>query len=557
MLAFPLFLLLPALLAQVPGSYISTSGDISLSYAIGASAPEATLKITNVGPQAALFSTTDDQPWLSVFFDEPTVADVLVRNGLEAHFTVKADPTGLAPGTHRGIITIDARDIATGAEYDTKQLNVVLAVEGRDSGAPPSGSSPVPSPLSSPEPDVTPTPKPSEPATVEIPGVTKTVEGLPIETLISAWSDTGKSSSTRSGRDGAFSIIKLPTPDRWHIGASAELGGVPYRSSEVVVDTSRPIVPLELVLLALRSEPLPEPVEAIRAATERITLEVSDGAEVSIPPGAAGLEGSVSVEIKPLAEAETQKGTRIISTVYDISLKDERGRGITTLQKDIEITLPYRDEDLRAQGTREDRIGPAYFEALKKIWIRIGTFRIDKEKNLVFFSVRHLTRFALVAPADVQPPDPPSGVEARESLAGFVLRWQNPSYDFHHAKIYRSLVPNKIGTLAANYISGTTKEDTFNKGVGKVYYYVVRAIDLAGNESLNTKQISVRAESAVVVTPSPQPISSPAESPSVAPMPTQESPSLAPSVLPVPTEKPKGFFSRAWQAVRSFFQRVL
>ncbi len=558
---FYAFLAIPALLAQILGSYISVPGDLSISYTAGDAAPtQVLLKVTNIGAQAALFAATSDQPWLSVFLDEPSATEVLLRGGLDVDFTVRTDPAGFVPGVYRGVITLRAQDISTGAVYDTQKVTVALAVQERVSTT---AGEILPEPAPQPSPSATagtatpaPTPKIEEPVIIKVPGIARTYDGLPVEAFIWAWSDKGKTGSSRSARDGTFEM-ELDRKDRWHLGASAEIHNVLEKSSEVLIDTAVPLVsPVELVLSALGTQLLPEAVRVTRLAEERIIVKVSDGAEVSIPPLAARQEGTVSVEIKPLGEAPSQKGARIVSTVYDITLKDEGGGDIKALGQDVEITLPYREQDLSTQGTSESRIAPAYFDTLKHAWIRITPFRIYKEKKVVRFFTRHLTRFALVAPADTQPPDAPSGIEVKESLAGFVLRWQNPTYDFHHAKIYRSRALNKIGVLVADNIKDATKENKFNKEVGKVYYYVVRAIDLAGNESLNTKQVSARAGSEAVETPSPQPTSTPTASPSVAPTPLPELPSWTPSASPMPAEKPKGFFFRVWQKVWSFFRRM-
>jgi peptidoglycan hydrolase-like protein with peptidoglycan-binding domain len=70
------------------------------------------------------------------------------------------------------------------------------------------------------------------------------------------------------------------------------------------------------------------------------------------------------------------------------------------------------------------------------------------------------------------------------------LNWVNPSSDFHHAKIYRSTVSGNTGKVVYNDLFSNTQIDS-GLSSPAVYYYLVRSVDPAGNESLNTDQVSV------------------------------------------------------------------
>ncbi|MDO8558278.1 MAG: hypothetical protein Q7S09_03780 [bacterium] len=558
---FYTFLTASALLAQIFGSYIGVPADLSLSHTTGDVASTQVLKVTNVGSQAALFAATGDQSWLSVFLGEPSITEALLRNGLDLDFTVRADPTGLKEGVYHGAITLRAQDIGTGAAYDTQNVTVVLTVrEGIPAVSGEASPEPTPTASSFPTASPAPTPKIQESATVKVPGSAKTTDGTPAEAFIWAWSDKGKTNSLQSARNGSFEM-ELDRNDRWHLGASAEINNLLQRSSEVTINTaSAPALPVELVLSAFGVQPLPEAVRITRSAEERIEVKVSDGAGISIPPLAARQEGAVSVEVKPVAESLSQKGTRVISTVYDITLKDKGGQDIKTFDQDVEVTLPYREQDLQAQGTNESRIVPAYFDVSKHTWVRIASFRVDKEKKVIRFFTRHLTRFALVAPADTQPPDAPTNVRVTENAPGFRIEWINPTYDFHHAKIYRSRAQGAVGKLVLGNVVQASRTDDFKKEVGAAYYYLVRIVDLAGNESLNSKQIAVRATNvSIQASPEPEVVPSPTTSSFVA------SPSVTASSEPVmvsstptpaPTQEPQGFFPRFKRAVAGFFQRI-
>ena len=72
------------------------------------------------------------------------------------------------------------------------------------------------------------------------------------------------------------------------------------------------------------------------------------------------------------------------------------------------------------------------------------------------------------------------------------LTWTNPNCDFSHIHIYRSTVAGKLGTLMADNLTGTTYTDT-GLAYQTIYYYTVRFVDVQGNESNNTAQVSSNA----------------------------------------------------------------
>jgi Concanavalin A-like lectin/glucanases superfamily/Viral BACON domain len=92
----------------------------------GANPPAQTVNVTNGGGGTLSFSTSDDQPWLSVTPATGTAPAAL---------SVSANIAGLAPGTHTGTVTVSA----AGASGSPKTVAVTLNV----ASAPPPGGAPV------------------------------------------------------------------------------------------------------------------------------------------------------------------------------------------------------------------------------------------------------------------------------------------------------------------------------------------------------------------------------------------------------------------------------
>ncbi|MBI2639396.1 MAG: fibronectin type III domain-containing protein [Candidatus Sungbacteria bacterium] len=334
--------------------------------------------------------------------------------------------------------------------------------------------------------------KPDVATSAKINGITKLDDGMAIDAFIWAWSEKGRFVVARSSAKGEFAI-GLALGDRWHIGAGREVGSVPYKAAEITIDVTNQTVDLEIILVRVGVVPLASSVSVSRPAAQSVVAQTQDGAKMSLPGGSAVSSGGVSVEIKPTVEAPSQAAAKVVSIVYDITVKDAAGKEVTALSQDAEVILPYNKLELKAQGVSEDNIIPSFLDEKTGAWVKIDNFTIDKEKNVVVARVNHLTRFAIVAAADVIAPSAPTGLNAAALGAGKIkVSWKNPSSDFDHAKIYRSEEKSKLGIIVSSETAG---EEFIDADVtdGVLYYYTVRAVDPAGNESSNTNQASIRA----------------------------------------------------------------
>lgn len=307
-------------------------------------------------------------------------------------------------------------------------------------------------------------------------------------------------------------------------------------------------------------------ISVVKPVTEAILASLEDGASVFVPPNATisigegpfaayvDPDSKVAVDIKKGVEAPHLRGVRLVGSVYDISLKNEEGRLVKELQQDIVLTLPYKDDDLFRKGLREEDIFPSFFSEEKSEWVRIDNYSIDRDKNIAVAKIRHFTRFAIVAAADITPPQVPAEIGVTVLESGKIkLSWKNPARYLSHIKIYRSEKEKILGNVIAREV--LTKEFIDEKVTAGVdYFYTVRAVDPAGNESLNTSQVSSRTTN----TPSGQKITAVSEEPSKVNIVSPQS-SFSPGSgdgLARPLPEPKGFFSKLWRKILLFFSRI-
>jgi hypothetical protein len=322
-----------------------------------------------------------------------------------------------------------------------------------------------------------------------ITGTVKLDNGNPTGAFVWAWSEEGGSASVNANAAGEFSLpVSFGT--KWHVGAGKGLSGIAYKSPEIVVDVNSAVVSVEIILEKGAGKKIPPKVEVVQEASQTIVAKANDGAGITLPPTAAVAGGNISVAVAPTIEAPSQAASKVVSTVYDVTVKDQGGKDITQLQSEAEIVLPYDPTALKDQGVSEDAIIPSYFDEKAGAWVKIDDYTIDKIKHVVVARVKHLTRFAIVAAADTVPPNAPTNVKVANGGAGeIVVSWVNPSKDFSHAKVYRSDAKGKLGSIIANDLTVSQFSDV--KGSNKVtYFYTVRAVDPAGNESGNVDQVS-------------------------------------------------------------------
>ncbi|OGD34053.1 hypothetical protein A2988_01030 [Candidatus Azambacteria bacterium RIFCSPLOWO2_01_FULL_46_25] len=330
-----------------------------------------------------------------------------------------------------------------------------------------------------------------------------TIDGKGVPAFVWAWSESGGSASTRSDANGAYSL-NVTRRDRWHVASSFEQNGAFSKSSDAVIEIDDQASAVQdLVLLSVAA--LAQAAERVVEVAKPQSVEVSDGAKVTMPANALGTTGSASITMKPTTEVPSFSSSSVVGTGYQIDAKNDVGTSITNLNSEITITIPYDDADLAAKGLTPESLALSFLDETANVWKPLDKQIIDKQNKTISAGVNHLTLFALVAPADTAPPVAPTAVAATAAANAITLAWKNPSADFHHVKIYRSLQAGTLGEVAFNYVTSETKTDSSGTAA---HYYVVRSVDLAGNESANTVQVksgaagATQATAALAATPS-------------------------------------------------------
>ncbi|MBI4812688.1 carboxypeptidase regulatory-like domain-containing protein [Candidatus Falkowbacteria bacterium] len=305
------------------------------------------------------------------------------------------------------------------------------------------------------------------------------------------WSQKGGYQETFSRIDGGFQL-NVTANDVWTIAAGREIEGVFYKSSEVGLRVGDADLAQDIYLAKFVQ--LPSSVIQTAEATKPAVVEVINGPTVVAPANAVSTSGSISISIAPDSRAPSQGEIRIVGVAYNFEARDANDQLVPLFNTEVVITIPYNTNEVTNLGTREENLLMAFWDETNGTWKTVDKSVVNQDKNCVTAAVNHFTRFAIVSAADIIPPSAPAKITAIEIAPGQVkLGWQNPVQDFHHAKIYRSTESGKLGALIYNDLTGTSRIDSGLSGE-KTYYFVVRAVDPAGNESTNQDAIAVLVE---------------------------------------------------------------
>lgn len=218
-------------------------------------------------------------------------------------------------------------------------------------------------------------------------------------------------------------------------------------------------------------------------------------ARLDIPVGA--VTQATTFVVNPVATSTFQQEvaklpsdkTIVGSNMFDFTAS-AAGVSVTLFQQAVTMTFTYTDTQI--VGLDESQLQIQYYDQAQQKWVAIPS-TVNTATNTITMTINHFTRFAVVAPADIVPPAAPTSITAVAQGGGAILvSWTNPTSDFRHTKIYRSTTMGQLGSVAYNEVLGTSKSDAgLTNGV--TYYYTVRAVDPAGNESTNTAQVSATA----------------------------------------------------------------
>lgn len=315
---------------------------------------------------------------------------------------------------------------------------------------------------------------------------TTTIAGKAVSARVWATSKTGGYEQDLTGTDGLFEL-EIAGNDLWRVSAIAEVDRCVFKSSDTPIPVgTKSKIEVNLELFAMRSC-LPDPVSMSSDAAKPMVLENETGVKVAIPGNAGGTDGSATLSITPEPAAAGSGAEQFIGHMYDVRYMRATGEEINSFNSNLTLSFPYDRVELKRRGVRPADLAVKYKTGGG--WKMLSNCILDEENELLTCSDNHLTEFAIVAPTKVLDVKSPT---SKAKVSGATVTLSIGKYDakkISHLKIYRSAAKGDLGTVIAQKVTKTAFADKPKKG--KTFFYTVRAIDKAGNESSSLDQVKV------------------------------------------------------------------
>lgn len=326
--------------------------------------------------------------------------------------------------------------------------------------------------------------------------VTVKKDGAPSSAFVSAWGEDGAAAEGSADLNNGETELSVTSGTKWHIKAVSENGKTVHKSSERVVDLTDPnngsfgSVELEL---KKQSYTLPDSVSKTFDPTVQNSIKLDDGFTMLAPANSIATTGTVTVNIDPTSTLNEEPDAKPVKGYgQEITVSDENNATVSDLNGEVTIVAEYTAEDLLESNILDEKeVIIGWYDTANSTWRELENCAVDSDENVVTCSTDHFTKFALIAAADTTPPAAPTNIKARDLKVGGLVRltFTKPlDNDFASIKIYRSTAKGQIGSSIATGLKEGTHDD---RGVdGTTYFYTVKAVDVSGNESLNTDQVS-------------------------------------------------------------------
>jgi len=216
------------------------------------------------------------------------------------------------------------------------------------------------------------------------------------------WADTGEWAEAEAvfNSHTATYTLCVVSDTTWHVGAVYEdpANGFFYESPEAVVPIVPPIGKVQQDLVLGGPWPLPHPWILSFDASVMQTIILPDGLELSIPPGALAISGTVTLFILPTQEMRPEPGHEIIGRGYAMWAVDENGQQITQFNQHVTLTFLYPpDAELALHGISEHKLIPVYYSTLVGQWILADSYVVDTVNNLITLQISHFTKFGIMS----------------------------------------------------------------------------------------------------------------------------------------------------------------
>lgn len=214
------------------------------------------------------------------------------------------------------------------------------------------------------------------------------------------WNEAGDDGGTPCKTDGTYSLGY--SQGKLHIGADSFNGNTPYRSDEVVKTVTTEKTLNADFKLKEGGYTVPSPVSKTFDASSQATVTLDDGTEITIPAGALGDSGNVTVSATPTVNLKSTEDTSPIGAGYSLTAVDASGSTISTFNSSVTIKLPYKEDYVeKTLGLDEGLLSTRFKNDTTGAYEAPDNSTQNAESNNFTIVTDHFTDYTIVSPGGV------------------------------------------------------------------------------------------------------------------------------------------------------------
>lgn len=214
------------------------------------------------------------------------------------------------------------------------------------------------------------------------------------------WSEGGEDGGSPCSQNGTYTLGY--GQGILHIAADSFDGNTPYQSEELVVTVTNQKTLTKNFTLKERGFKVPSPASKTFDASEGATISLDDGTVITVPAGAMGDSGNVTVSATPTIDLKANENNDPIGVGYTLAATDANGQSITEFESNVTVSIPYDEgyveDDL---GLNESLLKSVYKNDTTGAYENTENASQDTDENSFTILTDHFTDFTLVSPGGV------------------------------------------------------------------------------------------------------------------------------------------------------------
>ncbi len=233
---------------------------------------------------------------------------------------------------------------------------------------------------------------------------------------ITAYSADGAQATATVNSSGNYTL-NLNKNEKWTLVAT-DLKGQRLVASDAAEITPKANTTTKNLTVKDTGLAVPGPVTKTGNADDSVSVSLADGTNVTVPPFALDISGTVEVTVTPTIDIDPTTLDRPASLAYEVSAFDATGREVKALNTPATITLPYKESTVVNNGLREKALATKYWDSQTESWSTDGAAGlVNTTKNTATLTTTHLSKFSVTGTARATPKLTASKLVSRNSTS--------------------------------------------------------------------------------------------------------------------------------------------